>query len=100
VFFLLIHVQSNESVQAIVKPIITNVFSLETTVQELSRRPDLGVRRCRVCFYESEGSVACQDSRHTCSGWSDQGAGWTDSFRDDTDHRAGGCRYQWRVECQ
>jgi len=24
---------------------------------------------------------------------------WTDPFRDDTDHRSGGCRYQWRLIC-
>lgn len=58
------------------------------------------LRRCRICFREIEGSSQCQLNRNSCSGWSDAGAVWTQPFRDDTDRRAGGCQYQWIVECQ
>ena len=51
----------------------------------------------RICFKETERSSQCQGPSHTCSGWSFSPA-WTQSFRDDTDNRAGGCHYQWRIE--
>ena len=51
----------------------------------------------RICFKETEGSSQCQGPKHTCSGWSSSPA-WTQSFRDDTDNRGGGCEYQWRIE--
>lgn len=57
---------------------------------------------CRVCFKETEGSSQCQGNRQSCSGWSAPGLGspsWTSPFRDDTDNRGGGCRYQWFLEC-
>ena len=60
------------------------------------------IRECRVCFRETENSSQCQGARNTCSGWSKPGntGDWSRSFRDDTDRRAGGCRYQWRLECR
>lgn len=59
------------------------------------------ITRCRVCFQETEGSRQCQGSRESCSGWSTMSSpSWTLPFRDDTDGRSGGCKYQWRVECQ
>lgn len=64
---------------------------------EVEVRPR-GVRHCRVCFLESEGSSQCNDNRNSCSGWSSSPS-WTQPFRDDTDNRAGGCRYQWMIEC-
>ncbi|XP_068708876.1 uncharacterized protein [Montipora foliosa] len=51
----------------------------------------------RICFQETERSSQCQGPSHTCSGWSSKPA-WSSPFRDDTDSRAGGCRYQWRIE--
>jgi len=57
------------------------------------------IRRCRVCFRETENANGqCNGSRNTCSGWSSSPS-WTSSFRDDTDWRWGGCTYQWRLEC-
>jgi len=65
------------------------------------------VKRCRVCFQETENSDnQCTGGRDTCSGWSDTAWGnttlpqWTQPFRDDTDNRNGGCTYQWRIECE
>ena len=61
------------------------------------------VNQCRVCFRETEGSSQCQPKGiSTCSGWSKIGStgAWTQPFRDDTDNRGGGCKYQWRLECQ
>ena len=53
----------------------------------------------RVCFRETEGSSQCQGHRHSCSGWSsNENPQWTQPFRDDTDRRAGGCTYQWKLE--
>jgi len=58
------------------------------------------VKKCRICFKEVEGSSQCQGIRRTCSEWSDMSSPqWTDPFRDDTDHKPGGCTYQWRVQC-
>ena len=55
---------------------------------------------CRVCFKETEGSSQCQQSRHSCSGWtSADDPAWTLPFRDDTDGRPGGCGYQWFLDC-
>lgn len=51
----------------------------------------------RICFRETERSSQCQGPSHTCSGWSSHPS-WTQSFRDDTDNRSGGCHYQWRIE--
>ena len=51
----------------------------------------------RICFQETERSSQCQGPSHTCSGWSSNPA-WTQSFRDDTDNRGGGCHYQWKIE--
>ena len=53
----------------------------------------------RICFKETERSSQCQGPSHTCSGWSNSPA-WSESFRDDTDNRGGGCQYQWRIEAQ
>ena len=60
------------------------------------------ITRCRICFRETEGSSQCQGTRASCSGWAsltNRYPSWTSSFRDDTDNRGGGCRYQWRLEC-
>ena len=55
---------------------------------------------CRVCFKETEGSSQCQKNRQSCSGWSSSGdPSWTLPFRDDTDDRSGGCKYQWFFDC-
>ncbi len=51
----------------------------------------------RICFRETERSSQCQGPSYTCSGWSSNPA-WTQSFRDDTDNRGGGCRYQWKIQ--
>ena len=58
-----------------------------------------GIDECRICFRETEGTVACQGNRFACSGWSKEPS-WSAQFRDDTDNRAGGCTYQWRLECR
>lgn len=70
------------------------------------------ISACRICFEETEGSSQCQQKRKSCSHWSntfahgDSGPSvvdkdyWTDPFRDDTDGRGGGCKYQWIVECR
>lgn len=57
----------------------------------------------RICFQETEGSSQCQGTRSDCSDWSGhadvtQSAAWTNWFRDDTDGRGGGCKYQWKVD--
>ena len=58
------------------------------------------VRACRICFREIEGSNQCQPAHiNTCSGWSTQPS-WTQVFRDDTDNRSGGCKYQWELQCR
>lgn len=58
------------------------------------------VHRCRVCFQETEGSDQCQGNRNSCSGWSNETSPkWTEPFRDDTDDRSGGCKYQWHLDC-
>ena len=57
------------------------------------------IRECRVCFQEIENSDQCQGNRNSCSGWSSNPS-WTKVFRDDTDGRGGGCRYQWKLECR
>ena len=55
--------------------------------------------RYRICFKESEGSSQCQGTRSSCSGWnSDDIESWTTPFRDDTNNRSGGCKYQWVIE--
>jgi len=57
---------------------------------------------CRVCFREIEGSSQCQLSRKSCSGWAENwehSISWTAPFRDDTDNRSGGCKYQWFLDC-
>ncbi|CAF3997016.1 unnamed protein product [Rotaria magnacalcarata] len=56
------------------------------------------VYACRVCFQETEGSSQCQGNRNSCSGWSTSPQ-WTAHYRDDTDGRAGGCAYFWKIEC-
>ena len=57
------------------------------------------IRECRLCFQEVENSDQCQENRNSCSGWSSNPS-WTQAFRDDTDDRSGGCRYQWKLECR
>ena len=62
------------------------------------------IKYCKVCFQEVEGSDQCQGERNTCSGWASPGMDdddveWSESFRDDTDRRPGGCKYQWRLIC-
>lgn len=76
----------------------TGVLDVLNQVNSLSSRT---VKRCRVCFWETEGSSQCQGNRGpSCSGWSDGGDAWTPAFRDDTDNRSGGCNYQWKIDCQ
>jgi len=65
------------------------------------------IKRCKVCFKESEGSTQCQGEPETCSDWSSAGMAvddtvpaWSIPFRDDTDNRPGGCMYQWRLICE
>ena len=59
------------------------------------------IKSCRICFKETEGSSQCQGNRNSCSGWSnEENMSWTSPFRDDTDRRDGGCKYQWRIECR
>ena len=57
----------------------------------------------RICFQETERSSQCQGSANSCSDWSNHAdktvdAAWTAWFRDDTDNRGGGCKYQWKIE--
>lgn len=54
-------------------------------------------REYRLCFRETEGSSQCQAIRNSCTGWSTKPS-WTRPFRDDTDNRAGGCRYSWMIQ--
>ena len=55
---------------------------------------------CRICFKETEGSSQCQLNRESCSGWTTTfDPFWTAPFRDDTDDRGGGCKYQWYLDC-
>ena len=62
--------------------------------------PSNDFSRCRVCFVETEGSSQCQGYRYSCSGWStSEDPAWTLPFRDDTDDRGGGCKYQWYLDC-
>ena len=58
------------------------------------------IEECRICFQEIEGSSQCQGTRNTCTGWSKSSPAWTAWFRDDTDDRSGGCKYQWKIQCQ
>ena len=76
--------------------------NLVTRKDFLERVQSVGIKECRICFRESEGSSQCQGARNSCSGWSRPGqiGAWSKSFRDDTDNRGGGCRYQWRLECK
>lgn len=57
------------------------------------------IKECRICFRETEGGSQCQGARNTCSGWS-KNPSYSDSFRDDTDSRPGGCTYSWALECR
>ena len=72
---------------------------LQVINEQLSALSSVCVRRCRVCFNETEGSNACQGVRYTCSGWSTEPS-WTAPFRDATDTTVGGCKYQWKLECK
>jgi len=78
--------------------------SISSEISELKKQHQLlldrSVKECRLCFKETEGSVACEKSRDSCSSWSPSGSDWTAPFRDETDDRDGGCTYQWRVECR
>ncbi len=74
--------------------VLARVESLEAAVEVLNKT---ALKRCKICFHESEGSSQCQGSRSSCSGW---GGSWTGQFRDDTDTRPGGCLYMWRVVCE
>jgi len=65
------------------------------------------ITACRICFHEGEGSHShgrnnqCQGAHYTCSGWSNTTSpAWTLPFRDDTDNRPGGCKYQWKIQCK
>jgi len=59
------------------------------------------IDRCRVCFKETENSIECLGNRYACSGWSDLPVvSWSPPFRDNTNGLDGGCKYQWRVECE
>ncbi len=75
-----------------------NESGLKSATNELTKR----IKECRICFRETEGSDQCQRNRNTCSGWSTslRTGNWTKVFRDDTDHRPGGCFYQWKLECK
>ena len=75
-----------------------SVATMETLRGEIGQR----ISECRVCFREVERSSQCQGAWDTCSGWSNarNTGDWTEAFRDDTDRRAGGCQYQWRLECR
>lgn len=90
---------------ALKKCIVIYLVYLETLEQKLNRTEDLltyvqgrVVYACRVCFQEREGSSQCQGNRDSCSGWSTD-PDWTAHYRDDTDNRAGGCAYYWKIEC-
>lgn len=67
---------------------------------EIKKNKQKYITKCRICFKETEGSSQCQGNRNSCSAWSNIKNGeWTKPFRDDTDRRPGGCKYQWRSEC-
>ena len=75
-----------------------NGTNVRVTELETALSPGL-IRECRLCFQEIENSDQCQGNRNSCSGWSSNPS-WTQAFRDDTDNRPGGCRYQWKLECR
>lgn len=56
-----------------------------------------------ITAYGGGNSNQCTGARDTCSAWVGPGEidpGWTEPFRDNTDNRAGGCLYQWRLQCR
>ena len=65
------------------------------------------VRRCQICFWESQGSKKqCSGNRHSCSSWSGNFNGgyniagdWNQPFHDNTDNARGGCTYRWKINC-
>ena len=65
----------------------------------IERQDDISnvAKEYRLCFQETEGSSQCQGTRSSCTGWSSRPS-WTSPFRDDTDNRGGGCKYQWKIE--
>ena len=83
---------------------VADVDEIDERTNDLSYRLTADtVKECRVCFQETEGSDQCGGERTACSGWAGPNlpeATWSPAFRDDTDRRAGGCKYQWRLECR
>ncbi|RDD40366.1 hypothetical protein TrispH2_006780 [Trichoplax sp. H2] len=57
------------------------------------------ITRCRVCLLVTGPYDQCQGNRNTCSGWSTSPQ-YTQTYRDDTDHRSDGCYMRWKIECQ
>jgi len=62
--------------------------------------PVATIPKCRICFtvWAWGDASQCGWQGTHCSGWSDSPSD-TPSFNDDTDGRAGGCRYHYRIEC-
>ena len=90
---------TTQEMQAAEERLKTAEDGLQSTIDLLATK----IGECRICFREIEGSSQCREgSRNTCSGWSspDSNGAWTAWFRDDTDNRGGGCKYQWRLECR
>ena len=83
---------------------VTNdrIPNLNEQLAKIKSQLTVTITQCRICFREIEGSTQCQLNRDSCSGWSlpDNTHAWTKPFRDDTDKRAGGCKYLWRLECK
>ena len=79
-----------------------SINHLSSLNSQLSSKVSTKLSSCRICFRENEGSSQCQGTRNSCSPYASVNAnspGWTAEFRDDTDKRAGGCIYQWMIEC-
>lgn len=62
--------------------------------------PAVTIPRCRICFtvwaWGDPGQCGWQGTN--CSGYSDAPFD-TPAYSDDTDGRAGGCQYSYRIEC-
>jgi hypothetical protein len=99
---------ANDKIDSLTKQQAVDIAAqTQAAVKDLSSKMDTlkqtSLKQCKVCFQETEGSDQCQGNRNTCSDWASveqQNPTWSEVFRDDTDNRPGGCKYQWRLICQ
>ncbi|WP_419739072.1 hypothetical protein [Ruegeria sp.] len=79
---------------------------MKQVISDFDKKIAPKLEACRVCFREvAKSPNQCKPQypeAETCSGWSTSSAKgpWTQIFLDDTDDGAGGCKYQWRLECR